>query len=143
MYNKKQCAYDQCCEFQPASWNQLYCVDCHCKRKAENNRKRIDTVSSIPAEPAEIVERDRTIVSLKGQLANTRKLYRESLQESTLATKITDDNSQWTYTNAKWCLKNNITSCMDVDLKSDSALIPITMTTASDASKWTNQKFSP
>ena len=45
-YSKRFCNYDQCCEFEPRSWNQIYCVDCRCKRKVENERKRADEVAS-------------------------------------------------------------------------------------------------
>ena len=45
-YAKRFCNYDQCCEFEPRSWNQIYCVDCRCKRKVENERKRADEVAS-------------------------------------------------------------------------------------------------
>ncbi len=40
------------------------------------------------AEPAELVERDRTITGLRTQLAQTRRLYRESLEADTLAQRI-------------------------------------------------------
>ena len=43
------------------------------------------------AEPAEIVARDRTIVGLRTQLAQTRKLYREGLESDTLAQKVVAD----------------------------------------------------
>ncbi len=36
------CAHDQCCDFEPMSWNQRYCPEHRCKRKAENDRKRLD-----------------------------------------------------------------------------------------------------
>lgn len=35
------CHYDHCHEFDPQSWNAIYCPDCRCKRKAENQRKRL------------------------------------------------------------------------------------------------------
>lgn len=41
-YTPVKCAYDQCCTFEPASWNQRYCPEHRCKRKAENDRKRLD-----------------------------------------------------------------------------------------------------
>lgn len=45
-YEKRLCEYDKCCEFEPASWNQMYCPECHCKRKAENERKRVNETAS-------------------------------------------------------------------------------------------------
>ena len=36
------CVYDECCAFEPMSWNQRYCPAHRCKRKAENDRKRLD-----------------------------------------------------------------------------------------------------
>ena len=43
-----------------------------------------------PAEPAELVARDRTITGLKVQLSETRRLYRQSLEAGTLAQKVSE-----------------------------------------------------
>jgi len=40
MLEKRRCAYDQCCEFEPQSWNHRYCFEHNCKRKAEADKKR-------------------------------------------------------------------------------------------------------
>ena len=42
---KRVCAFDACCEFIPHVYNQIYCTEHHCKRKAEFARKRINTQS--------------------------------------------------------------------------------------------------
>ncbi|KKN00879.1 hypothetical protein LCGC14_1133300 [marine sediment metagenome] len=55
-YAKRWCDYDQCCEFEPRSWNQVYCYDVEkcggCSRKAENERRRVNEAAlfEIPRE---------------------------------------------------------------------------------------------
>lgn len=41
MLEKRVCAFDACCSFVPHSYNHFYCQEHHCKRKAENAKKRI------------------------------------------------------------------------------------------------------
>lgn len=38
---KRWCKWDSCHEFEPGSHNAAYCVDCKCKRKLENSKKRL------------------------------------------------------------------------------------------------------
>ena len=38
---KVWCNYDRCHQFDPQSHNARYCVECKCKRKAENAKKRL------------------------------------------------------------------------------------------------------
>ena len=82
---------------------------------------------------------------------------------TTTANPVTETNSQWVYTNGKWCLKNNVSTCMlyditqagtafdaDVVLPSeadDTTTTPtvqkIKITTSSDATKWNNEEIKP
>jgi hypothetical protein len=48
------------------------------------------TTAPEPAEPAELIERDKTITGLRAQLSETRKLYRHALEADTLAQKVTE-----------------------------------------------------
>ena len=41
---KRFCHFDRCHEFEPGSWNAIYCPDCRCKRRAENSLKRLSTL---------------------------------------------------------------------------------------------------
>ena len=47
---KRSCAYDQCCEFEPQSWNHRYCFEHNCKRKAEADKKREATFANQEAQ---------------------------------------------------------------------------------------------
>jgi len=53
---KRVCAYDGCCEFEAASWNQKYCPVCKCKRKAENEAKRVTDTDDPFANPRRFEE---------------------------------------------------------------------------------------
>lgn len=35
------CYYDRCCQFQPVQYNHRFCTEHKCKRKAENQKKRL------------------------------------------------------------------------------------------------------
>ena len=41
----RKCAYDDCCEFEPVSWNHIYCTRCGCRRKLATDVARVDKES--------------------------------------------------------------------------------------------------
>lgn len=38
---RRWCVYDHCCQFEPQTFNHVYCSSHKCKRRAENSRKRL------------------------------------------------------------------------------------------------------
>ena len=62
-------------------WSLIDCV--------ANDGLPVSDVISAEAGPEDIVTRDRTIEELRGQLRDTKKLYREALRDDTLAKRVT------------------------------------------------------
>ena len=86
----------------------------------------------------------------------TNKLAIGEYEPGDVGSEITTANSEWTYTNGKWCLKNNPTNCMSynknnpitdittlsvMDEETTPTIQTITITTSSDVNKWTNQQI--
>lgn len=52
------CKHDRCHNFEPVTSNHVYCTTCNCKRKAETQRKRLETpVKTYDEETWELEER--------------------------------------------------------------------------------------
>ncbi len=80
---KRQCAYNSTHTFVPRSWNQIYCPN-GCKRKAENNRKRVEKVA------VETQTRAEQLEEVLGQAAEFVRVHKSlpPVPEQIRATKL-------------------------------------------------------